>query len=481
MPILPLALPPGSNAGIEPHAGIAATINCYAVQAGEEQKTQMQIWAVPGLVRAGTLTGIGGVRGMIEVDGQALVVAGRTLSAVDAGGGSVVLGGIPSDGHVGMGRNQRGTGAQTIIVCDGLVYISASGSLQQVGTLPAGPVDVCVVNRSAIYAIPDGRLYRSEIDDGSVVSGLDTVTAESAPDGLHRVVDRGGDFLAIGPRSVEVWSDIGGDLFGFARAAAIRIGSVGPRSVTKATVITGQTVTDTVAWLTTDQSGRFAGVAMLDGVAPRKISTAWIDRKVEDVAAKADIVATSWVSRGYGFVCWRLPDTTLVYNTTTGVWHERQSRNAKGEATTWRVGLTTVLGGRVLCGDATSPTLYWLDEDTADEDGREMVVTVRTPPANAFPGQIEVNRLWLDAVPGVGLASGAAHNVDPMVSMRYSRDGETWSTARLRRLGRQGQRETRVEWARLGTVPAGTFEFSCSAKVARGILRANWEGEPIKP
>ena len=482
MPILPLALPTGSNVGREPHAGVARLINCYAEPSGEDQRSPMQIWASPGLDSLVTLAGSGGVRGMIEVDGVAHVVVGRTLHQVDPGGNAVAIGGIPSDGSVGMARNQRGTGVQTIIVCDGLAWVTTGGTLTRItdGDLPP-PIDVCVVNRSAIFATADGRMFRSEIDDATTIDGLDTAEAETAPDGLFRVVSRGGGLLAIGPTSFEVWMDQGGEEFGFSRQSAELIGAVGPRAVTTATIIRGENITDAVAWVSTDSKGRYAGVVICEAVTARKISTLYVDRAIRKVADKSAIVATSWVSMGHAFVAFRLPDRTLVYDTTTGEWHERQSRTTSGAPTAWRASLATVLGGRVLVGDAENPKLYWLDEDTADEDGDEMIVTVRTPPANAWPGRVEMNHLYLDIVPGVGTGTGASQDITPEVSMRKSYDGENWGPIRTRQLGQQGERSRRVSWTSIGTFATCSFEFSASAAVARGFMQAKWDGVTIKP
>lgn len=478
MPILPLALPPSSNQGEQPHTGVAALINAYAVPTGTGRKSEMLIKAASGLSAMASLEAGDGIRALLEVDGNIFIVAGRILYVADSGGFATVIGGIPSDGFVGMARNQRGTGVQTCIVCDGLAWIEAGGILTPISDADlAPPIDVCCINQSFIFAATDGRMMRSEINDGFDIDGLDVAEAESAPDALLRVVDRGSDLIAIGARSTEVWTDQGGEAFGFARANVISVGAVGPRAVTKATVL-GEIVTDTVAWCATDANGRYAGIIMLNGYTPQKISTGFIDRIVDQVSDKGIIIATSWVERGRAMISWRLPTTTIVYDTSTGLWHERRSRSSTGSETTWRVGLTTVVNGRVVAGDAERPELYWLDPDVEDEAGDEMVMIVRTPPMHAFPGRIECNQVYLDIVPGVGLVSGDAN---PVIVMRKSIDGETWGGERERAMGQQGQRMRRVSWSSLGTFDSATLEFRCSAAVAREIVSASWDGAVIKP
>jgi len=478
MPILPLALPPQSNQGSEPHTGIAAQINCYAVPIGTERKSPMLIKAASGLTAMATFEAGAGIRGLLEVDGIAYAVAGRILYSVDPTGSAAQLGGIPSDGYVGVARNQRQAGVQVCICCDGLSWITVGGVLTPISDTDLPPaIDVCCINQSFIFAAADGRMIRSEINDGFNVDGLDIAEAESAPDGLYRVVDRGSDLIAIGSRSTEVWTDQGGEAFGFARANVISIGAVGARSVTKATVL-GDVVADTVAWVATDANGRYAGIIMLGGYTPQKISTAYIDRIVDQVADKSSIVATSWVERGRAFISWRLPDTTIVFDTSTRLWHERRSRSPLGAETTWRVGLATVMNGRVLAGDADTPNLYWLDPDVQTEAGAELVMVLRTPPLHAFPGRIECNHLYVDVVPGVGIPGGDAN---PEIALRKSNDGETWGGERLRSLGQQGQRQKRVSWTSLGTFDSATFELRCSAAVTREILSATWDGKVLPP
>jgi len=481
MPILDLALPASSNKGIEPHAGVASLTNCYVVPAGTEQKTQMQIWAASGLDSVVTLPTTGGVRNMTEVDGQLYATIGRSEYLIDAGGSATLIGAIPSDGFVGSARNQRASGTQVIKVCDGGKWVFVSGTQTPITDpdLPP-PIDVCVVNQSAIFACANGSMFRSEINDATNIDGLDTAAAESSPDGLLRVVDRGPDVIPIGTRSAEVWTDQGSEAFGFSRTNVIQIGAVGQRAVTKGAIL-GQSIADTVAWVATNSEGRYAGIAMLSGYTPQKISTAWVDRIVDQVADKASIVASSWVERGRSFLAWRLPDRTILYDTSTGQWHERRSLSGTGDMTTWRVAHTAVLGGRVMAGDADNPKLYWLDPDTSDEDGDEMVVQVTTPPANAFPGRIEMNQLYLDVVPGVGLVNGESQDIDPVVTLQMSRDGEVWSAGRDRRLGIGGERGATVSWSSLGTFRSASFRLTCSARVVRGFLSARWDGRTIGP
>lgn len=134
----------------------------------------------------------------------------------------------------------------------------------------------------------------------------------------------------------------------------------------------------------------------------QKISTAWVDR-LDDRDGQNRHRRHVW-SAGE-LIGWRLTDTTIVYDTSTGLWHERQSRALPRSClTAWNVARSTVLGGRVLGGHISARALLGRS-DVCDEDGDEMIMRVRTPPVSAFPGRIGMNRLL--SRHGAGRGAGA--------------------------------------------------------------------------
>ena len=484
MPFIPLALPRQSDAGQEPHAGIARLVNAFARPVEAEGRTQMQVWARPGLDALVTLAGTGGIRATLEVDGLLYVVAGRVIHRVDAGGASSIIGGLPSDGYVGSARNSRGTGPQICFTCDGLAVVIENGVLSSVTGLSISPIDVCCIDRYFVFIDARGRMQSSDIDSGLVYDGLDVAEAESSPDGGLRVVDRGRDLIVFGPRSFEVWVDTAADAFPFTRQHAVSVGALSAGSVVKATIIQkGGSVSDTVAWAGTNHEGKFAGVMILNGYTPSPISTAAVNRDFSAVADPATIAASSYVNAsGESFVRWRLPSTTWVYCTNTGLWHEEASRDPLGNNITNNVAHLATLGLRTVGGHASEPQLYWVSDDYTDDDGDELVVTVQTPPAHASPERLTMDALYLDVVPGVGLMTGASQDVTPSVMMQWSADGETWSNELWRSIGVQGARQTRAKWTRLGTTShtGRTYRFRVSANVAKGLLGAKWEGSKAR-
>jgi len=140
------------------------------------------------------------------------------------------------------------------------------------------------------------------------------------------------------------------------------------------------------------------------------------------------------------------------------------------------------LGLRTVGGHTSSPQLYWVSNAYTDDDGDELVLTVQTPPAHASPERLTMDALYLDVVPGVGTLVGGTENTAPSVMMRWSADGETWSSELTRPLGAQGARQTRAKWTRLGTTSftGRTYRFSVSAAVAKGLMGASWDGSKAR-
>jgi len=141
-------------------------------------------------------------------------------------------------------------------------------------------------------------------------------------------------------------------------------------------------------------------------------------------------------------------------------------------------------GGKIIAGDYADGTLYELTPDVHAEGSRELILEVITPLTQEHPRRIEVSELFVNAVPGTGLATGASQDVDPVISMSHSiNGGMTWSSERPRALGRQGRYNTRTKWTRLGTSKEDgmAFRFRMSAAHVRGIDSAALDAVFLEP
>lgn len=470
MEAVPLALGTQSNKGKSPLEGVARLINCRIEVGGDEQRVKYAAQSVAGLDLLGTLSGTGGVRALIEVDGTGYALAGRVMHQFESGGTSFILGGMPSDGYASMARNFRASGAQTMIVCDGLAKYIESGTLREVEDLDVGqPNSVTYVQGHFVTSGTDGYLRASEINDAA---SWDAFDATRGPDGLIRVEARGSSVVAFGESAFQVWDYSGSTTeFPFNLVHTARVGCYSAGSVVTATVIRPDIVSDVIVWCSTDHTGAYAGVVMLDGYTARKISTHSVDRDVMRATSASTITACAYIENGHAYIAITIPGvTTWVYDTATSLWHERQSKNLDH----WVIAATCTLGGRIVGGHRTLPKLYWIDPDTHDEDGDELTVTLQTPPLYAFPKRLRLFSVHLDCVTGVGLNTTTPADLDPVVMMAFSRDNETWDTELKSPLGRLGQSQTQVKFSGLGSVDHRglSFRFRASAAVVRTFLQA---------
>jgi hypothetical protein len=295
---------------------------------------------------------------------------------------------------------------------------------------------------------------------------------------MMRVMPRGTSIVAFGRDAFQVLDYTGSnDGIPFQLVHTARVGCWSAASVVAATIITKELVTDTLAWASTDHTGAYAGVVMMDGYTARKISHHAVDRDMRQCSDPTTIVGMSWVEDGHGYMAWTIPGvTTWVYDTATSLWHERESY----EQGHWNIAATCTLGNRIVGGHRSLPKLYWVDPETYTEAGQPLVMTLQTPPLHGYPNQIEMNALYLDCQTGVGLNTTTPADLDPTVMMRMSRDGETWGTELSRALGRQGHSQARLAWHGLGTTDhrGASFQFRASAAVVLSLIHIS---EPTRP
>lgn len=473
MTVVPLEIGTQSNYGRYGQDGVARLINCYAEQIGKEGKHPMPVYGCYGLAPFATLTDGGAVRAMIDVDLYLYTVAGRAIYRVDGNGdgGSAPIGGLASDGHVTMARNRKTPNAQIAVVCDGVVKIITGTTVVDLddSDLPP-PNSVCSLAGYFVFTTPAGQVYWSSIDDTGV-DALDFATAEANPDGLVIGKPLGQTLVLFGTRSTEFWALTGGaDVF--ARQHVINVGCYAAGSVAEVPIITGQTVTDSIAFAATDRQGAYAGICVIENLAARKISHHAVDRAVQDEPDPSSITSCTWSADGHAFYSISGSSFSWCWDSATGQWHERESYGLER----WKVRSTQHFAGGIVAGDYTSNKLYRMRKDVFTEGDDHLLFTVQTPPVHAFPEALEFLALHIDVIPGVGLASGASQDVEPEMMVSWSDDGITFTAPRRLAIGRMGETIKRVKTTRLGqSKRAGggrTFRFSVSAAVARGIMAA---------
>jgi hypothetical protein len=327
----------------------------------------------------------------------------------------------------------------------------------------AGAASLDYMDGYGIWSQADSdQWFLSNLNDFSTIDALDFATAESAPDGLVRVlVDHRVAWL-FGERTVEPWVNTGASPFPFERVP----GAIMERGCA-ATLSPAKLAEGGVFFLGNDRV-----IYRIRGYQAVRISTPFVDEAIRE-GTVSDARGLAYSMGGHEFYAITFPTLgrTFVYDVTQGIWHERQSDTELPYAI-WNVTCTVEAWGKVYAG-TTDGKFGELDLDTYTEAGTPIRRLIRSAPFFA-----DGRRAFLDAVEvemevGVGLTEGQGS--DPQIMMRFSRDGgATWSNERFKSIGLMGGRNQKVRFNKLGVFEQGMLEFSISDPVKVALYGMNY-------
>lgn len=394
-----------------------------------------------GIVANGT--GPGTDRGGINWNGICYRVMGTKLVSVASNGAVTVL------GDVGGPVNTMVTfdySFDRLAIASGgrLYYWSPSLSLIQVTDPDLGTV-LDVVWVDGYFMTTDGEfLVVTELTDPTQVNPLKYGSSEVDPDPVVALLKLRNEIYALNRNTVEVFDNVGGELFPFARidGAQLQKGVVG----TFACCV----YIDRIAFLGSARNeapGIYVGAA----ATTQKISTQEIDELLltytEAQLATVKLEARNDKSHQHLYV--HLPDRTVVYDAAAS--------EALGEQV-WFTLTTTVVGfsqyrarnlvwayDKWLVGDPQSSAIGYLVQDTGHHWGQQVRWEFGTIIAyNEGNGAI-FNRLEL-----VSLTGSVALGTNPQISTSYSTDGLSWSQDKSISVGTIGNTAKRLAWFQQG-------------------------------
>lgn len=438
------------------------TVNLFPVldQMGKEVAA---LYGTPGL-ELFTVAGNNPVRGLFQAtSGRGFAVAGAILYEITADGVSTNRGTLDqSSGTVSMAEN----GFQ-LCICDGMdlyIFTYETGVFQKVtGTaLPSAGTVTSLDGYFIINRNDTGSFYLSGLYDGLSWAALDFATAESSPDNLVRVFNAIGQLWLLGSETTEVWTNTGNSAFPFQRIAGAKmeIGCLAKHSAVE--------IDNSLFWLGADKFGRGI-VYQARGFTPRRVSNNPIELIIQGADDLDEIRAYSYQEGGHLFYVLTGGGlgTTLVYDVTTQIWHERAYLNEFGTYEQQLGACYMYIFGRHLVGDRRNGNIYEMSRDIYSDNGdaikRQRIYTHLSDENR----RVRYNRLEIGFESGVGLQSGQGS--DPMISLRLSKDGaRTWSDYFTTSIGKVGEYRTRAVFRRLGITEQMTFsvEISDPVKVA---------------
>jgi hypothetical protein len=329
------------------------------------------------------------------------------------------------------------------IASGGRLYYWNGATLTQV-TDPDLGVVLDVVWVDGYFMTTDGEfLIVTELTDPLVVNPLKYGSSEADPDPVVALLKLRNEIYALNRNTIEVFDNVGGDLFPFARieGAQIQKGVVG----TQACCVFIQAI----AFL---GSGRNEAPGIYVGAAAvtQKASTQEIDNLLLQYteAQLAGVKLEARNDKNHQHLYVHLPDRTVVYDATAS--------EALGESV-WFTLTTTIVGfaqyrarnmvwayDKWLVGDPQSSNVGYLVQDTGHHWGAQVrwefgTLIVYNEGNGAIFNELEL----------VSLTGSVAIGTNPQISTSYSLDGKAYSQQRFISVGTIGSNK-RLAWFQQG-------------------------------
>jgi hypothetical protein len=442
-------------------------INLYPEKTESDGRSMAALHGTPGHTMF-VMTGSGPIRGMHVMNEILYVVTGTSLYSVTTIGTVTLLGSIPGDNRVSMAHNnaaQSSLGGNTLQqLCivdggDGYIYDTTNGL-----------VIITDVNFNAADTVQftDGyflfnwkgtsKFFSSDINDGTNYIGTDFGETATGADNIVTILVDHKEIWLFGEQTIEVWYNAlaPGFVFQQIEAAYIERGCGAIHSVVK--------IDNTVYWLAEDLI-----VYRAAGYNLERTSTHAIEFAIKGYDTTDDAFGFTYTDDGHKFYVLTFPTgSTWVFDTTTGMWHERRSQGMDR----WRANAYAFFNNKHYIGDSVTNEIHELDLDTYTENGTEIIRSRTTTyvHAEANPAYLD----WLQVIieSGTGLTTGQGS--DPQIMMQYSDDGaKTWSNEKWRTMGKIGKYFRRVRWTQLGRFYQRVFRIMISDPIKVVLTEAD--------
>lgn len=299
---------------------------------------------------------------------------------------------------------------------------------------------------------------------------------EGNGDLLRSLASIRGELWLIGDQTIEVWYNPQGALddatnipFAKVRGAFINIGTAAVNSA----VNNG----NNLFWLGSSVAGS-GRVWISNSYQPTVVSTSSIDHIIETMPNIQDATAFTYTQEGHEFyvINFNQGEKTLVYDTSTGEWHERAYWNSFTSQFERHLPDCHCLFNNInYVGDYRSGNIYFLDLNNYTDNG-DVVRRIRIGPhIHSDRKRMFFKEFEIDIERGTGI-DGSGQGSDPIAFLQWSDDGGfTWSNEYWARIGAKGQYKTRLHWHRLGYSRDRVFKLTVSDPVKMVLIGARGE------
>ena len=381
-------------------------------------------------------------RGGINWDGILHRVMGTKFVSITETGVITVIADVGPGGQVTLDYSFDFLG----ISSNNKLFLFDKTTLTQITDPDLGPV-IDFIWIDGFFMTTDGEsLVVTELDDPFSVNPLKFGSSEIDPDPVVGLLELNNEVYALNRFTIEVFDNVGGLGFPFARieSAAIRRGCIGTHAkaifLEQIAFMGGARNEATSVWL--GISGQ-----------SRRIATREIDLILAEFTEVqlSDSVMEVRVDKGHQFLYIHLPDRTIVYDGAASgvvgqpIWFTLGS-SIVGDATYKARNLVRIFD-KWIVGDPTANRVGRLVDNISshygDVIGWDFSTTIIY---NGGFGAV-FHRLEL-----VSLTGRSAFGDDATIFMSYSLDGVTFSQEFPLPVGKFGDRDTRIAWLQAGAM-----------------------------
>jgi len=443
-------------------------LNFYA-EAQKDGKSPFALYATPGMTAFSTPSD-SPCRGLEALSDRILSVHFDVAVTVNSAGASTLVGVVPGTDRVIMARNQHiaddGTDSPQVAIAAGTGYYVYEAGIVNfiVEDFLVGIQSVETIDGFTIIALLSGKFYWSALNDAKTINPLNFATAEGSPDSLLRVIRFRREAWFFGTESTEIWQDTGNSESQFERlpGAVLDIGIMSKYAACR--------MGSNLYFIDSAKQVR----QVSSGYGGQRISNFGCEAALRSLTNADDVEMFGYTESGHEFLVVKSPTFTWVWDSATGLWHERQTTGLAN----WQAQSYVRAFNKHIVGSTASGKLLSIEQDTMDEDGLDIIGEATTPPASDFPKGGILNMLDVDVESGVGIgaASSRGQDVDPSIMLAVSIDnGKTFRLGKKQPLGKMGACRQSVRFTRMGAMDRQgvTFRLSVSARVVRAIIQLN--------
>lgn len=285
------------------------------------------------------------------------------------------------------------------------------------------------------------------------------INADYSTDNITAMISVNSYLFVFGKKSCQMYTYSGDSTYPFntTTANASKIGILSPDSLAA--------INDTIFWIGANTEGQFGIFNATQCSNVTRISNNNIERVISKMKKPEDATGFTWTENGHAFyaITFNTDDITLVYDMSTGLWHNRVSTDPNlNEDHKWRYSYSVLFDNKLIFGCDYNLVVQKTDKFTEHDDNRIIRLRRGGCTIDGYSPFIIDN---ISFIVNNGYCSTINPTIKPKLMFRYSNNGSTFSNERIGYMGRQGQYGYYTEFPRLGMGRIWNFELSCSENI----------------